>query len=873
MNKTQNYYLDEEKYLKNKYKKINSNPRYKYFYQKHFTAGDEEQFFQNAHLTVKINNKTKRKPTKKVVCKNKFEIVNHSDTFEMVNHSDTFELKDIYHKFKNITSSAVINTFRYMFYKFKKGIYVRIIDNKLDCFLPFSNANFINEWAQHVHLDSNKYNSITDMFRDINEKEGRIKIIHIGMTVKYKNGYKWFFGKVMNIKQGKYLIKNRWYNRDQIKVRGEIFVNKMTCRWYANNGLIRYEYPVVEGDSGVCSIHDMLLTLCKKRSLPDIEFFINKRDFPILTRNETEAYTNIFGTDQKLLSHKYKTYSPIVSMTSNHNFADIPIPTWYDWERSSNQEEHKIFPKHIGNYDSIKAFNKIKWKNKKETAVFRGQTSGIGIDSHTNPRIKLVEMNKLKHTHHNVLMLDAGFTKKNFRPRLIEKTLQTITSDIELVKPLTALQQAEYKYIINVDGHSSAYRLSYELSYGCVILWVKSNYKMWFHSKLKPYVHYVPVSSDLSNLFQQIMWCKKNDKECQKIAKNAQEFYITYLTQSGIVNAFANTLHTLATTIGTYVHPKINMNIPELDNFIDIKKVKSLYLLKHNTKSTIHKGIYDNKDVVIKKYLQDNTSEYEQFVGSYVKHPNLVSIIPNKYDMVVTNCINGITMEHYLETKPFRMGNFLNIFMNILECLEEIQLQYGFIHHDLYPWNIIIQHDENPIIIDFEKAQFVVKNQIYTGLKYIHCDRFYDVLTLLTSSIFIIIQNHKLSPKDVHTIIKLMNVLKNTFFVKHIFTLLGFPEKTEFKSISDITLFTRYTKQYNFMNYICKHDITSFTPKDMIRYLNSNISPTIKYNSNMIDLYTYDQINELSTITECSNFEKLYNNALKPTLKKIYNNS
>ena len=42
---------------------------------------------------------------------------------------------------------------------------------------------------------------------------------------------------------------------------------------------------------------------------------------------------------------------------------------------------------------------------------------------------------------------------------------------------------------------------------------------------------------------------QENIKE--QIAKNAQEFYITYLTQSGIVNAFANTLHTLATTIGT----------------------------------------------------------------------------------------------------------------------------------------------------------------------------------------------------------------------------------------------------------------------------------------------------------------------------------
>ena len=31
---------------------------------------------------------------------------------------------------------------------------------------------------------------------------------------------------------------------------------------------------------------------------------------------------------------------------------------------------------------------------------------------------------------------------------------------------LSAKEQSEYKYIINIDGHSAAYRLSYELSQG-----------------------------------------------------------------------------------------------------------------------------------------------------------------------------------------------------------------------------------------------------------------------------------------------------------------------------------------------------------------------------------------------------------------------
>ncbi len=95
-------------------------------------------------------------------------------------------------------------------------------------------------------------------------------------------------------------------------------------------------------------------------------------------------------------------------------------------------------------------------------------------------------------------------TKKN----LNEKYLQTINIEKEApkVSPLTPEEQSKYKYIINIDGHVSAFRLSLEMSMGCCILLVKSTipnetfgWKMWFSHLLKPYIHYVPVKSDLSD--------------------------------------------------------------------------------------------------------------------------------------------------------------------------------------------------------------------------------------------------------------------------------------------------------------------------------------------------------------------------------------
>ncbi|KAI8611735.1 hypothetical protein BC830DRAFT_1139896 [Chytriomyces sp. MP71] len=44
---------------------------------------------------------------------------------------------------------------------------------------------------------------------------------------------------------------------------------------------------------------------------------------------------------------------------------------------------------------------------------------------------------------------------------------------------------------------------------------------MW---KLEPWVHYVPVEVDLSDLDERIQWLRKNDKAARQISLNAQKF-------------------------------------------------------------------------------------------------------------------------------------------------------------------------------------------------------------------------------------------------------------------------------------------------------------------------------------------------------------
>ena len=66
------------------------------------------------------------------------------------------------------------------------------------------------------------------------------------------------------------------------------------------------------------------------------------------------------------------------------------------------------------------------------------------------------------------------------------------------------------------------FRLTKELSMGCCILLVESEYKLWYHHLLIPYKHYVPIKKDLSDLIERIKWCKENDLKCKEIAKNSK---------------------------------------------------------------------------------------------------------------------------------------------------------------------------------------------------------------------------------------------------------------------------------------------------------------------------------------------------------------
>lgn len=757
----------------------------------------------------------------------KFEI--HEDISKFSNFPIEIEMWNKY----IANDQSVDHTFNYMFHKFKKGVFIQIKNNQLTVRLPFSKNKFTNEWNEMIDFDSEKYSSFNELFEKANT------------------------------------ICDRTFNPR--------FVNKFSKYWYANNALIRYEHPLSENDSGIPNLCHMFETLVQERKVPDIEFFINKRDFPILKKNATEAYDYMFGDNYPLKSHNYESYAPIFSMCSNpQEFADILIPTWDDWGKIM-QKEGKHFVKMSQYEDLDMIYSSVEWSDKIETAIFRGSSTGPGIDIDSNPRIHLAYLSSLqKRDQDGVLFLDCGITTWCSRPRKIKnsKLIETInTRNLQLTdfKPLS--DQVKYKYIINVNGHVCAYRLPRDLASGSAVLLVKSKYRLWFSHLLQEYVHYIPVKEDLSDLYSQIEWCKQHDKQVEQISQNAKQFYEQYLTKEGVLNYLQTVLWKVKKMCGDYNYTPtiIDLQNEEMMNWkMDYiskcsnqpveyswvyaypRSYEKFLAFEHIFKNVdtapfidyqkiIHKNVVQVSDHVCRK----KSGVVEQFVAVHAVN-KLLKYIPNfSYAYLIDNntiwyeWIDGDSLFDYLRNSAkFTISRFLDILKQVCCALLDAQYRCLFVHHDLFPWNIKLMKLDHkipvtyrisphqviniftdciPVLIDYEKSHFVMNDIHYGTVQNLQFSKIKDILTLLYSSLDTIFSARKLNKAELSTLFQLVSFCTESKY---------HPEKIA--SVKQLRAFVKEKKLFtNVFNFDGK-DLEYKNPLHFMHHL-SNIDETVSF--------------------------------------------
>ncbi len=296
---------------------------------------------------------------------------------------------------------------------------------------------------------------------------------------------------------------------------------------------------------------------------------------------------------------------------------------------------------------------------------------------------------------------------------------------------------------------------------GSVVLLMDSPYRLWYTKYLKPYVHYIPIKNDLSDLIKQIKWCRNHDTECEKIAGEARKFYETYLRKDGILDYLQNLFIHMKCINGIYIYNNISpmefqmrkevevvrrlMNrfpqtgqefqpyqlppYPRSYSLLEgirwainrLRNNNNLYLknvgqIKATKLCRVQRYEFANSPILAIKESTDPMKEregiHETFVGLTCIN-DLVKRIPNfSYNFgcimsppklsVMSEYIAGEPFDVYLARwQYFSIEEYLWILLQISLALYTAQNACGFVHYDLVPWNIVIQKVQNKATFEY----------------------------------------------------------------------------------------------------------------------------------------------------------------------------
>jgi hypothetical protein len=168
------------------------------------------------------------------------------------------------------------------------------------------------------------------------------------------------------------------------------------------------------------------------------------------------------------------------------------------------------------------SFKYTPWEGRKPSAYFRGSDTGSAYYMNVNKsqRMLLCSLSQL-----NPDLIDAKITNCENKNNIENYKEKGVWGERE---PLSNI--GLYKYNIDVDGNSNSWAgLVNKLlgGFGGVTLKVESpeGYRQWFYHRLQPWINYVPITADLSDIIDKISFLQKNDGIAFGIQNNAAEIF------------------------------------------------------------------------------------------------------------------------------------------------------------------------------------------------------------------------------------------------------------------------------------------------------------------------------------------------------------
>lgn len=194
--------------------------------------------------------------------------------------------------------------------------------------------------------------------------------------------------------------------------------------------------------------------------------------------------------------------------------ADVHMLPYVTKARKALSRQGVLWPlnvdRHFGLMRTVKQED-TPWERKKNKLIWRGADTG-----YAGQRKKLIE---------KVFSLDTAEIDMAFGPVLLNAESRKFSREW-----LTPSQLMENKYLLSLDGNDVASGLKWMLYSNSVVFMPETQFETWgMESALLPYIHYIPLHSNLSNLADQLKWARENNDACKSISLQAtsymQQFY------------------------------------------------------------------------------------------------------------------------------------------------------------------------------------------------------------------------------------------------------------------------------------------------------------------------------------------------------------
>ena len=161
----------------------------------------------------------------------------------------------------------------------------------------------------------------------------------------------------------------------------------------------------------------------------------------------------------------------------------------------------------------------LPWEQKKNQAIFRGKISG-------DLRRDIVEtdMEKCLAIPRCRLILDLKASKLvDARLTSMENVLPDSIGGVKMTAPVFPMHtMLSYKGLVILEGNDVSSGLKWALLSSSVVLMPEPMFTSWaMEELLEPWVHYIPIKNDFSDLEEKVSWMLTHDAEARRISHRA----------------------------------------------------------------------------------------------------------------------------------------------------------------------------------------------------------------------------------------------------------------------------------------------------------------------------------------------------------------